>query len=109
MKQYWVCSAGKNSPWFMKSLTPVPVLLFRSVLYEICEHQPDVHVRFRLIGEMWKPSFFRILAVTEKGIVLQDETDDKWFTIPDLNAIMQFEIDSRFREFEPHIHYDLIV
>ena len=85
----------------------VPVLVFRRILFEILEHQPNVCIRFRLLGEMWKTNFFRITQVTEKGGVFNDEINNKIVLVNDLNNIMQFEIDARFKEFQPLFHYDL--
>lgn len=85
----------------------VPVLQLKRLLYELKDLRPDICVRFRLIGEMWQVSFHRIISLTEKGVVLNNEKDNKLIFIQDLSNVMQFEIDHSFREFEPHFHYSI--
>ena len=67
--------------------------------------QSKVCIRTRCLGEMWHPNFTRVLMVTEKGVVLNDEVRVKAVIIPFLRDIIQFEIDKRFDEYEPHFHY----
>ena len=67
--------------------------------------QSKVCIRTRGLGEMWHPNFMRVLMVTETGVVLNDEVQGKAVIIPFVRAIIQFEIDQRFEEYEPHFHY----
>lgn len=85
----------------------IPVLELRRLLFELRDFRPDVCVRFRLIGEMWQTHSCRIIKLTEKGVVLNDEKSNKLIFIQDLNQVMQFEIDQSFQQFQPHFHYQV--
>jgi hypothetical protein len=86
----------------------ISVLELRRLLVEIKEYRPDICVRYRLLGEMWSPGFMKIVMVAEKGILLSDEPANKLISLSDLSMVMQFEIDNRFREFQPHFHYEVV-
>jgi hypothetical protein len=64
-------------------------------------------VRYRLMGEMWQPNFMRVLQVTDDGVVLVDESKNRFILLSDLNMIMQFELDSCQNNFDPYNHYDI--
>ena len=83
-------------------------LELKRLLVELKEYRPDICVRYRLMGEMWHPTFMKIAMVTERGILLTDEMTHKLISLSDLNMIIQFEIDNGFREYQPHFHYDVI-
>ena len=87
--------------------TLISVLELRRLMTELQEKRPDVCIRLRQLGEMWAVNFTRIILVTEKGAMLNDEVTDKLITIADLSNIMQFEIDNQFQNFQPHFHYDV--
>jgi hypothetical protein len=85
----------------------VSVLELRRLLFELKEHRPDICIRYRLLGQMWATNFLRIIRLTEKGVLLNDENSGKLVTIPDLAQIMQFEVDKPFQMFQPYFHYDV--
>ena len=88
-----------------KNNISVPEL--KRLLIEIRDKRPDICIRYRLVGEMWKKNFLRVILVSEKGAVLNDETANTMYIIPDLSNVMQFEIDCRFQAFQPYFHYYL--
>jgi arginyl-tRNA--protein-N-Asp/Glu arginylyltransferase len=88
-----------------KSLV-VSVLEFRRLATEIKEHSPNICIRYRLMGNMWKNHFVRIVNVTENRMMVNDETDNKLISI-NLGDIMQFELDSKYQNFEPNYHYEV--
>jgi hypothetical protein len=83
----------------------ISFLELKQLLYELQDLRPDIHFRYRLIGEMWQIGFLRILQITEKGAVLVEETSKKLVIIQDLSNVMQFELDHAFRQYEVHNHY----
>lgn len=85
----------------------IPVLELRRLLYQLNDLRPDILVRFRLIGEMWQPSFLQIVKLSEHGVILRSVADNKLHAIKDLNYVMQFEIDSSFQVYQPHYHYPI--
>lgn len=95
---------GKNMN-MPANLISVPEL--RRMLYTIADNNLDTCFRYRLLGEMWQPNFFRVVEVSEKGLVLNDEIVDTFKCLTDLTQIMQFEIDVALHNFLPHNHYDV--
>lgn len=48
----------------------------------------------------------RVFMVTDTGVVLlSEELQVKAVIIPFVRDIVQFEIDQRFDQYEPHFHY----
>lgn len=85
----------------------VSLLELRRLLYTIVDNRLNACFRYRLLGEMWQPNFFRVAQITEKGVLLNDETTNSFKCLPDLSQIMQFEIDVAVHNFIPHNHYDV--
>jgi hypothetical protein len=90
-----------------KVKTLISSLELKRLLVEIAGKRPDVCMRYRLLGEMWQRNFMRVLKVTDKGVMLNDEVKNKLLSIHDLTSIVQFEIDVKFQEYQPHFHYDV--
>lgn len=86
--------------------TLLSALELKRLLIDIKDHEPNICVRFRLIGEMWQVYMTRIITITENRVLVHDETSNKLISI-DLNNVMQFEIDARFRDIEPYYHYEV--
>jgi hypothetical protein len=87
--------------------TLISVIELKRLLIELRDKRASTCIRIRLLGEMWAVNFFRIVYVTEKGALLNDEVTDKMMMVPDLSMIMQFEIDTPFQGFQPYFHYDV--
>ena len=49
----------------------------------------------------------RVVLVIDERVTLEDEKEGKLFIIKNLNDVMQFELDQRLFQYEPHHHYDL--
>jgi hypothetical protein len=85
----------------------ISVLELKRLLVDLKEKRPDICVRYRLLGEMWVVNSMRVIKVTEKGVMLNDEQKNLLISLPDLSSIMQFEIDAPFMGFQPHFHYNV--
>ena len=85
----------------------ISVLELKRLLVDLSEKRPDICVRYRLLGEMWAVNAMRVIKVTEKGVMLNDEQNNRLINLQDLSTIMQFEIDAPFQGFQPHFHYDV--
>lgn len=85
----------------------ISTLELRRLLFDLKDKRPDVCIRFRLLGEMWAENFMRVIMITENGAILNDETINEFVNVSDLANIMQFEIDNRFQNFQPHFHYEV--
>ena len=95
----------------MKDREPVSklsVLELRMLLVLISENVHTVCFRYRLLGQMWQPNFMRVKDVTDRGVVLKDELQNKTILISDLKWIVQFELDGRIHSFAPNFHYEVI-
>ena len=91
-----------------KTKTLISALELKRLLVEIAEKRPQVCLRYRLIGEMWQPNFMRVKDVTDKGVFLKDELQNKTVLIPDLKWIVQFELDGPIHSFAPNFHYQVL-
>jgi hypothetical protein len=106
---YW----NKSVLNVLKKRPDIPVsristLELRGLMVLIAENVYDVCIRYRLLGQMWQPNFMRVIRVTENGMVLQDEVNNKMISVPNLEMIVQFELDGSVHSFQPNFHYDVI-
>jgi hypothetical protein len=83
----------------------VPTLELRTLLYALKDSRPDICVRFRMIGEMWQTNYMRGAFFTENGAVFNDDLTQKFILVPDLNNVVQFELDTSFQQYQAHYHY----
>ncbi len=86
--------------------TLISVVELRRLMVDLAEKRPDICIRFRLLGEMWNANFMQVMRVSDKGVVLLDQSKSL-FSINDLNFVMQFEIDRTFQSFQPYYHYEV--
>jgi hypothetical protein len=79
---------------------------------------PDVGLRVRLQGEMWSDNFMQLSGLINhqdgnieafSGIILEDEMKTRTVVIRDLKRIIQFELDKRFKDYQPYIHYTVVL
>ena len=75
-------------------------------MVDLTEKRPDICIRFRVLGELWHAQFMRVMRVTDKGVLLFDDTLGL-VSVSDLNFVMQFEIEKPFQGFQPHYHYEV--
>ncbi len=85
----------------------ISTLELKGLLLDLKDKRPDVCIRFRLLGEMWAENFMRVIMITEKGAIFNDESINEFVNVSDLANIMQFEVDNRFQNFQPHYHYEV--
>ena len=65
----------------------------------------NVGFRYRLSGQRWCPHFTKVLSLTDTGATVVYPSTSEVTTIQDLLDIVQFEIDYRFQNYQPHFHY----
>jgi hypothetical protein len=85
----------------------IPTMSLRGLLIDISIRKASVGFRFRLLGEMWKPNFMQIVKLTDRGAIFTDELTKEFVFVSDLSDIVQFEIDDRYQEYQPHHHYEV--
>ncbi|HWA35619.1 MAG TPA: hypothetical protein VG737_15865 [Cyclobacteriaceae bacterium] len=84
----------------------ISVLELRRLLADLKSHS-DICIRVRLLGKFWDNSFLQIQSITESGVRLYNPTLHKVVEIQNLQDIVQFEIDKKYQNFQPHNHYDV--
>lgn len=76
-------------------------LLVRSII--------NKHARIRIKclteGGNWTSQFLSVMMVTEKGLVLNDDSNDKISSINFIDQIIQFVIDKPFDSYSPDQAY----
>jgi hypothetical protein len=85
----------------------ISIIELKRLLIELTEKRSDIGIRFRFMGELWSVNFFRIVTVTDKGALFKNEISQKFVAVSDLSSVIQFEIDTRFQNFQPFYHYDV--
>jgi hypothetical protein len=90
-----------------KSKSLITVVELKRLLTDLKEKRPDICIRYRLLGEMWISHYRRVVVLTERGALFNDEEINKLINLADLSMIMQFELDQAFQEYQPHFHYDV--
>lgn len=96
MDDQFVSVSGKDT---------ISAVELRRLLHELKSAASPIHIRFRLLGQMWHPHFCKIFLVTENGLVLIDQVRHKTEIIPNLNDIVQVELETRYQIYQPHHHY----
>ena len=61
------------------------------------------------MGQMWAQHFLRVGQLTGEGVILYDEHGGKLISIPELSAIIQFELDKSFQAYQPYFHYHVVI
>ena len=85
----------------------ISVIELKRLLIELKEKRPGICIRFRLLGELWAKSFSTIAAITDRGVVLKDESTNTFQAISNLSDVTQFEIDEPFQNYQPYNHYEV--
>lgn len=88
--------------------TMVSQLELKRLLSSLTQQKLPVCIRYRTIGQLWYPNFLRVVKIDEgKSALFHDDTRNKLISLPDVSRIIQFELDSRFLQFEPNYHYQV--
>ena len=89
-------------------MSRISVLELKKLLILLSQNAHKISFRYRLIGRMWHPKFMRVTEVTDKGVFLKDQSENKTILISDLEWIVQFELDGRIHSFAPNFHYEVM-
>ena len=90
----------------LKTKTEVTATALHQLLVSLSEHQRSTCFRFRVLGELWYPSFARIININSERVILLNEKTDRLISV-NLSLIVQFEIDIGFQNWSPNFHYDV--
>ena len=91
----------------MDGLKAISIVEFKRLLHDLYDKQSYTFVRFRLLGEMWQPTFLQIFDVGEHAAIFFNERSRQLLRIGNLATIVQFEIDHNFQQYQAHFHYDV--
>lgn len=83
----------------------ISVVELKRLLVELEQKRPDICIRYRLLGEMWGVNLLRLIHVSERGALFNDDHNNRMINVSDLSSIMQFELDAPFMGFQPYFHY----
>ncbi len=56
---------------------------------------------------MWATNFMQVVDIQESSAVFYDEAIGEFVYVSSVSEIIQFEIDVRYMNFEPHFHYEV--
>ena len=79
----------------------------RTLLVEILENSLAIRFRYRIVNGSWHSEFLTISELTERGVVVKDETTKQIIRLEDLAEIEQFEIDAPLNNISAHNSYRL--
>jgi hypothetical protein len=88
-----------------KNVNSISALELKQLLVQLAS-MPTICFRFRLIGEMWVKNFLQVCSVSDRTALFYDEVETKYYLLR-INNIMQFEIDARLHNYQPHFHYNV--
>jgi hypothetical protein len=84
----------------------ISALEVKRLLVTIAGYTNHICFRWRLVGELWMKHHCRVIDVKDKTAVLFDEVENRYYDVK-INSIMQFDLDERFQNYQPHYHYDV--
>lgn len=90
-----------------KNSDSISVVELKRLLQEIKDSRSDVSIRLRILGRMWHSNFMKVFIVTANGAVLIDQITNATEIVNNLSDIIQFELDSRYHNFQPFYHYSV--
>jgi hypothetical protein len=77
------------------------------LLQSIVAQRPNLCIRFRLIGELWRTNFLQVISFEDNTAIFYDEKQNRNLLISDLTRLIQFELDAPFQQYQPHFHYTI--
>jgi hypothetical protein len=78
----------------------------KRLLVNIHSYTQNICIRCRPIGEMWMKNHARVSSINGPTALLYDEKETKYYMV-NVNKVMQFDLDERFQNYQPHHHYDV--
>jgi hypothetical protein len=90
-----------------KANNSISTYYLRTLLADLGMQKAEIGFRFRMLGEMWRPNFMRVVKLTDRGAIFMDESTEEFVFISDLADIVQIEIEDRFQDLQPHFHYEV--
>lgn len=95
-------------PNLIESKSLISVQDLKRLLIDLKEQRPEIAFRYRLLGEMWCRNGMKVIHISERGVMFNDEINSRLISIYDLSAIMQFELDMPFHGLQAYYQYHVM-
>ena len=92
---------------FPRASDMISSLEFKLLMKSIISHKAKIKIKYFLDGRGWSDCFLSVMAVTEKGIVFNDDSNNKIKSITFLDQIKQLVIDQPFDGYNSNLAYDV--
>lgn len=83
----------------------ISLLELKLLMKSIVSKQAKIRIKCLLEGGTWTSQFLSVMMVTEKGIVLNDDFNNKIKSIKFLHQVIQFIIDKPFDSYVSNLAY----
>jgi hypothetical protein len=90
----------------IEKTSDVSILEVRQLL-TLLSQTPNIGFRFRQTGEMWMRNHMRVVRVSATSVLLYDEQEIR-FCFVKIENIIQFDLDNRIHNYQPHFHYSVL-
>jgi hypothetical protein len=80
---------------------------FKDLLMNLQGEDNNAAIKFRQLGDVWSPDFFKVVTVDGKVVTFGGEKNTTSVQRCDLSSVVQFEIRSTLEDFEPHKIYEV--
>ena len=83
----------------------ISLLELKLLAKSIIRKHAKIRIKCLLEGGSWTSQFLSVMMVTEKGLVLNDDSNNKIKSIKFIDQIVQFVIDKPFDSYNPDLAY----
>ena len=83
----------------------VSSLELKLLVESIINQHANIRIKYQLDGDAWTTDFFSVMMVTKKGLVLNNDANDKIKSIESIEQILQFMIDQPFDNYVSNLPY----
>jgi hypothetical protein len=94
-----------SKPGFPIANEIISLLELKLLVKSIVNKHANIRIKCLLDGGTWTTDFLSVLMVTEKGLVLNDDSNNKIESIEFLNQVIQFVIDKPFDSYDSNLAY----
>ena len=92
---------------FPRASDMISRLELKLLMKSIISRKAKIRIKYLLEGGKWSDRFLSVMMVTEKGIVLNDDSNDKIKSISFLEQIKQLVIDQPFDGYNSNLTYEV--
>ena len=90
---------------FPKATEVISGLELKLLMKSIISRQAKIRIKYLLEGGVWSNCFMSVMMVTERGIILNDDSKNKIKSIKFLDQIKQLVIDQPFDGYNSNLSY----